>query len=194
MENSSELKAIWLTAKTDNLPDSAEMMRVIRRYRVKKLAKLTALTVIALLLIAVMVRVVFVYKSTLLSTRIGEGLMMLAGLILVVTQVRTFLRFYNAKDYSNKEFIRFLEYTREQKTRYFKKTQVIAMSVCSAGLMFYIFEPVYPNLLYCAVAYSLLTAYILVMVFIIRPRTFRRYDKKLKNEILHFEALLNQIN
>jgi len=193
MDNLSELKQIWLTAKTDNLPGSTEMMQVIRKYRNKKLVKLCGLSIAAIILIAILVRVVFVYKSTMVTTRIGEGLMIIAGLMLLGTTASSLFRFYRMKDQNNKEFIRFLERTRQRQLFYYKRTQVIALSVCSLGLCFYIFEAVYRDTTYWIAGYSFLLIYIGVLTIIVRPRMFRRQDKKLSEQIQKLEALSKQI-
>ena len=98
MDNLNDLKAIWLTAKTDSLPDSHEMVQIVRKFRNKKLLKITALVIAAIVLVAIMIWVVFVYKSTMLSTRLGEAFIIIAGIILIATNLNSLLRFYKLKE------------------------------------------------------------------------------------------------
>jgi predicted nucleic acid-binding Zn ribbon protein len=130
MDNLSELKAIWQTAKTDSLPHSDETVRIIRKFRNKKLLKIGAMVFMAIVLVLLMVWVVFVYKSTMLSTRIGEAFIIIAGIILIATNINSLIRFYKLTDCSNKDFIKFLELTQKRQLFYYQKTQVVAMAFC----------------------------------------------------------------
>jgi amino acid transporter len=193
MDNLNDLKTIWHTAKTDSLPGSDEMVRTIKKFRSQKLLKIALLVVVAILLVAIMVLVMFTYRSTMLTTRLGEIGIVIAGLILIITNINSLIRFYKLKDSSNKDFIGFLEHTRKRRLFYHKKTQVVALTFCSLGLALYIFEAVYKDTLLCIVSYSLLGAYIAALWLIIRPRLFKKQAKKLDEEIKRIETIAKQI-
>jgi len=193
MDNLNDLKAIWLTAKTDSLPDSDEMVRIIKKFRNQKLLKIALLVFTAIILVSVMILVMFIYKSTMLTTRLGEIGIIMAGLILIITNINSLIRFYKLKDCSNKDFIGFLEHTRQRRLFYYKKTQVVALALCSLGLALYIFEVVYTNTLLWIVCYALLGAYIAVLWLVVRPRVFKKQAKKLDAEIKRIETIAKQI-
>jgi predicted nucleic acid-binding Zn ribbon protein len=193
MDNLSELKAIWQTAKTDSLPHSDEMVRIIRKFRNKKLLKIGAMVFMAIVLVLLMVWVVFVYKSTMLSTRIGEAFIIIAGIILIATNINSLIRFYKLTDCSNKDFIKFLELTQKRQLFYYQKTQVVAMAFCASGLLFYIYEGVYKNTALFIGGYALLMAYLLGVWLFLRPRVFMRQAKKINDEIERVKAISAQI-
>jgi hypothetical protein len=194
MDNLNDLKAIWLTAKTDSLPDSHEMVHIIRKFRNKKLLKISALVITAVLLVAIMIWVVFIYKSTMLSTRIGEAFMIIAGIILVATNLNSLLRFYKLRECSNREFLQFLEQTRLRQQFYYQRTQVVAMAFCATGLLAYLYEGVYKNTMLFIGAYAGTVLYLIVLWIVVRPRVFKKEEKKINQQIEKLESISKQIN
>ena len=192
MDNLTDLKKLWLSADTGNLPRTSEMMHAISKYRSSKLIKKTALIVAAILLTAVMVAVVFNYKSVMVSTRVGEVLIIAAGIMLVVGNIRSIGRLYRVKDHTNKEFIEYLGQVQRNRIYYHKKTQVVGLLLTSIGLLLYIYEGVYKNLVLCIAAYAFIVAYIAVAWFIIRPRAYKRQAKKLEETIKKMESIAKQ--
>jgi membrane protein YdbS with pleckstrin-like domain len=193
MDNLNDLKAIWLTAKTDNLPTSNEMVRLVKKFRNQRIFKKLAVIVMALVLAALMVTVGFIYKSTLITTRLGEAFMIIACGILATSNIKSLRRFYDLKDCSNKEFITFLEQTRLNQIRFYKKTQVIALLFCSSGLLLYIYEMVYQNTALLILNYAVTIAYVLVLTLVVRPRVYKREAKKLQETRDRLEKISNQL-
>ena len=183
MDNLNDLKRIWLSADTSIVPDTAEILAAIRNYRERNLWKKLALVVAAVLLAAMLVAVVFLYKSVLVSTRVGEGLMILAALILVYTNIKSVGRLYRVKDFSNKEFINYMEEVQRNRVYYYKRTQAAAMALIAAGMLCYIYEFVNTNLLLSIGGYSLTLTYLFVVWFVIRPRAYKRQQQKLQETI-----------
>lgn len=192
MDNLNDLKKVWLNADTSALPDTADMMHVIHRYRSQKLIKKAALILTAVFLTAMMIAVVFLYKSVMISTRLGEAGIIAAGLILVITNVGSIGRLYQVKNLSNKEFIAYMEQVKINRMRYYRKTQVIGFSLVSAGLLFYIYEGVHTHLWLLLSSYAFVLLYILVMWLIVRPRMYKRQAKKLDVTINEMKRLANQ--
>ena len=194
MDNLNNLKAIWLTAKTDSLPDSHEMVQIVRKFRNKKLLKISAMVSASVFFTVVMIWVVFVYKSVMVTTRIGEAFMLVACLILIITNLNSLLRFYKLKECSNKEFIGFLEQTRIRQQFYYQKTQVVAMIFCFTGLTVYIYEGVYKNMTLCIGVYAGTLIYFAIIWFVVRPRVFKKSGKKIVAQIEKLQNISKQIN
>ena len=194
MDNLNDLKAIWLTAKTDSLPDSHEMVQIVRKFRNKKLLKISAMVSASVFFTVVMIWVVFVYKSVMVTTRIGEAFMLVACLILIITNLNSLLRFYKLKECSNKEFIGFLEQTRIRQQFYYQKTQVVAMIFCFTGLTVYIYEGVYKNMTLCIGVYAGTLIYFAIIWFVVRPRVFKKSGKKIVAQIEKLQNISKQIN
>ncbi len=187
MDNLSDLKTIWLSASTKGLPASAEVVRMAKSYRKKKIRNKIAMIICGLISTILLISVVFIYKSTMLTTRIGEGCMLLSGAILVATNTNSIGRFYRFTDFNNREYIQFLEQTGFNQIYYYKKTQVAAFTLSSVGLSLYVFEMVHINLNVSIVVYSLIIAYFLLLWLVVRPRTFKKQAKKLDDEIKKLE-------
>jgi len=193
MDNLNDLKAIWRSADTTGLPNADEIKAIIKKYRNQKLVKTAALVFAAICLTAMMIAIMFIYKSTMVTTRIGEGCMIVAGLILVITNLSTVNRFYKHKDLNNKEFIAFLEHTRVRRLFYYTKTQVAGFTLCSGGLLLYLYEMVYNHIVIAIIAYALTVTWILIMWLVVRPRTFKKQAKKLNETIQRMESLSKQL-
>ncbi len=193
MENLNDLKKIWLTAKTEGLPDSAQMMRLIKKFRNQHLRKLWMLIAAALVLVLLMLLVMFYYPSKLISTRIGELLIILAGLLLITTNLNSLNRFYRLKVCSNKAFIQFLEQTRLRQIFYYRRTQVIGLLFCAVGLALYWYELLAPHPLISFLAYALLAIYFLFIWFYLRPIMFKRGSKKLEEELERVKNIAEQL-
>lgn len=179
MDELNDLKALWLTAKTDSLPSSSELVQLVRKFRWQRLRKKIVLISSASALALVMVLIMFVYHSTMLSTRIGEVLLIAACALLVVTNTRSIKRFYDLKDCSNKEFLEFVEQTRLNMLYYYRKTQIAGLVLCSLGMLLYVYEFVYQHILITVIIYALIAAYLCFAWFVLRPRIFKKNMRKL---------------
>ena len=194
MDNLNDLKAIWLTAKTDSLPDSHEMVQIVRKFRNKKLLKISAMVLASVFFTVVMIWVVFVYKSSMLATRIGEACMIVSCLILIITNLSSLIRFYKLKECSNKEFLLFLEQTRLRQHFYYRRTQVVAMIFCVTGLLVYLYEGVYQNRILFITSYAGTIAYFSIIWFVLRPRVFKKEERKINGQIEKLHTISKQIN
>jgi hypothetical protein len=194
MDNLNDIRAIWLTAKTDSLPNSDEMLRIVKKFRNQRLRRKLAIIFTALGIMGLMVFTVFVYKSTMISTRLGEVLTIMACAILVYTNTKSLKRFIDLKDCSNKEFIEFLEQTRRNQVYYHKKTQVLGMALSSVGLVLYQYELVYKDMTMFIIIYSITVIWILILWLVLRPRNFRKQSLKLDETMRKLEAISKQLN
>ncbi len=71
MDNLTNLKAIWHSAKTDSLPTSAQMLQLIHKFKSQRLRKKWTVIIVASLLTALMIAVMFSHHSKMITTRIG---------------------------------------------------------------------------------------------------------------------------
>lgn len=193
MDNLNDLKAIWLTAKTNTLPDSAQMVQLIKKYRRQKLSKFIGLIAIAFLSVAVMIVVLFEYRSALITTRIAEILIIAAGVILAATNLNSLNRFYKLTACSNKEFIGFLEHTRVRRRFYYKRTQVAVLFCCLIAMVVNLYGAIYSRDKFFIIFYSAIIVYILFMWVFVRPKLFKKQSEKLNSEIQKMEKLSKQL-
>jgi hypothetical protein len=193
MDNLSELKAIWQTASLDSLPQAEEMIRIVRKYRGKKLLGIIAVLLTTLFLTGLLIVITVIYKSEMLSTRLGEVFMIIASLVLLGSKFSSLVRFYRLKDHGNKDFILFLERTRQRQLFYYKRTQIVGFIFCTAGLLLYPYEGVHRMPAVFIGSYSALIAYLAFLWLFVRPKVFKRQEKKMQEKIDKFEILLKQM-
>jgi amino acid transporter len=193
MDNLNDLKAIWLTAKTDDLPGSKEMLRIVKKFRNERLRRKLWIVFVALLAMAIMVVTIFVVRSTAVTTILGESFTIMACIVLIFTNTKSMKRFIDLKDCSNKEFIEFLEQTRRNQNYYYKKTQVAGMLLSSAGLLLYLYEQVQGRLLLGVIIYSIAVLWVLFLWLYIRPRNFKKQAIKLNETMKRLERIEDQI-
>jgi len=192
MDNLDDLKAIWHTAKTDSLPNSNEMLRLIRKFRNQKLRSKWLSIITSLLISMLITTVLFIVHFKLISTYIGGALMVVSGLLLAASNIRSLKRFYQLEDCSNLEFLAFIEQTRKNQIRYYNRTMIWIVIICSIGWVLYLYEITYQNPLVCFAVYSVIVIYLAVMWFIVRPRSFKRDAEKLNSMQQRLEKILRQ--
>lgn len=192
MENLNDIEQIWKSAQTSHLPTAQDMAQAAKKFRDKGLFRKKMLIAAGIFLAAYMVVLMLIYHSVLLTTRLGEALILCGALILAWTNIRSIGRFYHFDSYSNKEFVHFLEKTRQNQIRYYRKTQVTGLSVCSAGLIFFIYELVYHDRVLLISVYSVVLIYLLFVWLILRPRAFKKDQEKLRTTMERIEKIQKQ--
>ena len=193
MDNLTDLKAVWLSAKPFDLPASAEIVEMSKNYRNKGLMKKIILITSSLLLTLLMVVVFFIYNPKMITTWLGEACIVMAGIVLMATNLRSIGRFYRFRDFSNKEFIQFLEQTRQNQVRYYGKTQVIGLSLSSIGLALYVVETIRENLVAGLIIYSFSGLFLGITWLYIRPRSFKKQKAKLDETITRLKKIAGQL-
>ncbi|MEO5911038.1 MAG: hypothetical protein ABIP95_09140 [Pelobium sp.] len=192
MDNLNDLKAIWLNVKTDSLPNSEQMVAIIKAYKNKTLQRLVLLIVAAFFMIALMLFTGYVYDFKFLSSKIGEGLIVFSGAILIATNLNSLNRFYKLNVCSNKEYIEFLKQTRLRQLFYFRYTQVAGLVFSFIGLILYLYELVYKNQIVMITCYLLLVLYFTVIFFYFRPKSFKKGSAKLNLELDKLQCIEQQ--
>jgi hypothetical protein len=194
MDNLNDLKAIWLSAKTDSLPASGEMLRMAKKFRNDKIRKKLIMIAVAILLAGIMVFGALYNNLNMISSYVGEALLIITCMLLAFTNIRSIKRFIDFKDCTNKEFIGFMEQTKRNQLFYYQKTQVAGMAISSTGLLLYFYELVYRNSLLFIITYSTAVIYLAVVWFVVRPRNFKKQNKKMDEQMRKLHEIANQID
>ncbi len=194
MDNLNDLKAIWQTADTSKLPLADEVKVIAKKYQQKNLVKKAWVAIITLLLSVVFVTSMFFYQSALLSTRIGQLLILMALAILIWSNFKSLSRIYKIRNCSNQEFIEYLREVQLNRIKYYKRTQVLGMAFYCAGLLLYLYELVYKNFHLAVVLYLLTVLALLGSWFYFRPKAYQRRKEKFEPFLNHIEKLNNQLH
>ncbi|CAN5179362.1 hypothetical protein BH09BAC6_BH09BAC6_25200 [soil metagenome] len=193
MDNLNELKAIWHTAKTEELPPSAEMLRRVKTFRNQKLRHKVMSIIAGSASFCLMVVLWATHPGMLPATKMAMIFTLAAAVVMVTTNVRSIKRFIQLKDCSNKEFIQFLEKTRRNQLYFYKYTQVTGLALSCAAILCYLYESARLNAVIAIVIDALCLAAILFLWFYIRPRNFKRQSAKLDALMRELEKIANQL-
>jgi 4-amino-4-deoxy-L-arabinose transferase-like glycosyltransferase len=193
MDNLTNLKAIWHTAKTDDLPTSAQMLQLIQKFRSQRLKKKWTVIIVASLLTLLMIFTIIYYQPEMITTRIGQLFITIGCAWLAFTNIKSIRRFYQLEDCSNAEFLAFIEQTRQNQIYFYKKTQVIIMLLSSVGLLLYFYESASKSPRGLIITYSLSALYLAISWLVVRPRTFRKNAEKLNAVRAHLNKISQQL-
>lgn len=194
MDNFNEIQKVWETAGTGDLPPVKELISTIKRFRAQQVIKKVLLIIFTLLMGGVMLWVLFVYKSNLLSTRLGEACFFLAMFILIITNASALNRMTVLKDQSNETFINYLKQEQLKLVLFYKRTQVTGFGLSALGLGLYLFEIVYHSTVLLITGYTLVIVYILLCWILLRPLALRKKTKKLEEMISKMEKFSKQLS
>lgn len=192
MDNLNELKAIWQTAGTPNLPGPDEMKRQIKSFQQQRVRKKWMVIVLSSLLAVFISCVTLFSGAKMVTTWLGGMLIALACVLLAVDNWRSMKRFSQLDNCSNREFLAFIERTRQNQLRFYKKTQLLVFSLCITGLVLYLYEPATKRPLYTGILFAATCVYWLLLWFVVRPRVFAKNAAKLNRLKEHAEKLAQQ--
>lgn len=192
MDNLNELKAIWHSAGTPNLPAPSEMKHMIKSFQTERVRKKWMVIILSTLIAAFMFGTMIWSGSKMVSTWLGGTLIATACMLLAVDNWRSLKRFNQLDNCSNREFWAFIDRTRENQLRYYKKTQLRIMSLSVTGLILYLYEPATRRPLYTGVLFAVTVIYWLLMWFVVRPRLFAKNAAKLNRIKEHYQKLAQQ--
>lgn len=192
MDNLNDLKAVWQYVKTDSLPNSAQMVSIIKNNKDKTLRRLVFLILGTLAMLLLVLFASYIYDFKFVISRIGEALIIFSGLILMTTNLNSLNRFYKLNTCSNKEYIGFLEQTRKRQLFYFRYTQVVGLGLSFIGLILYLYELVYKNQLIMVLSYLFLVIYFAIIYFYLRPKTYKKGAIKLNQELEEVKRIAKQ--
>ncbi|HEY1005562.1 MAG TPA: hypothetical protein VGD92_00230, partial [Sphingobacteriaceae bacterium] len=86
-----------------------------------------------------------------------------------------------------------IEQTRINQIYFYKRTQVVMMILCSVGLMLYLLEPAAKDLWMTLVLLAGTFGWLMFSWLVIRPRVFKRDQKKLEELRNRIEHISDQL-
>lgn len=193
MNNLDDMKSLWHTVATDKLPSSTEMLKLIRKFRRHKLRSKWLIIVSCFLLSCLVISALLIVHFKMITTYAGGTLVVIANLLLAATNIRSLKRFYNLDDHDNLKFLEFIAKTRENQLYYYQRTMVIIISLSAGGWILYMYELLYHYSVWCIIIYFIMTVYLGIMWFIVRPRAFKKDQEKLNATRENAESILNQL-
>jgi Flp pilus assembly protein TadB len=179
MDNLDDLKALWHTAKIDNLPTAQEVKQLSIKFRRQHVRKKRLIIIGAIITALLMIGVMLVYHARLTTTWIGEVLIIGSCVALVFDNNKAMRRFNELDDCSNKEFVAFIEKTRQNQIQYYKRKEYLIMLPACVGWLMYLYEVAMHWPGFSRWVYVGAVVYLLVIWFWVRPYYFKKNAKKL---------------
>jgi len=193
MNNLDDMKSLWRSVTTDKLPTSEDMLKLIRKFRREKLLNKWLVIVSCLLLACIVAAALVIAPFKMATTYAGGILVVIAMLFLAFNNIRSLKRFYHMDDHDNLKFLEFLSKTRENQIRYYKRTMVLILSLSASGWILYVYELIYHYPIWSIIIYFIMSVYLAIMWFVVRPRSFKRDQEKLNATRERVESILNQL-
>lgn len=195
MSTDTDLKALW-NQQPFQAPDPKEIIEKINRFKRNHLLKLIFTNLILLLTSAFIYYIWYAYQPTLISTKIGIVLVIMAMLVLlfVYNQIGPLL----LKSDSNASLKDHLEeLLRLKKKQLFLQNTMMTVYfvMLSGGLLLYLYE--YTSLMELSVAvltYSFTSAWIVFNWFYLKPKMQKKQQAKMNALINKAELLSEQLN
>jgi hypothetical protein len=192
MEDLSKLKTLWQSAKPVVLPDAIEIQKTIKQFRNVKLRNKILSVTVALTVCLMSLTFLVLAKNLMITTQAALILNTVACLTLAVSNLRSMKRFINLKDFSNLEFLQFLQQTRKNQIYYHRRTQVVGLILVTSSTLLFPYQFVKHSFVLGTITYLIALAWLVILWFYIRPRSFKKHFEKLNAELLRFENIIQQ--
>jgi len=192
MEDLNNLKSLWQSAAPVELPDAATTRQTIKQFRGTKLRNKVLSVGVAIFIILLSLAVLITAKNLWTSTQAAIVINMCSCIVLAVTNLRSMKRFIRGKDYNNVEFLQFLRKTKSNQIRYYKRTEVIGLTLVTASSLLFPYQFTVHSMLISVIIYTVVVGWILTLWFYIRPRSFSKHGRKLDAEMARFEEIIRQ--
>ncbi len=193
MGNFEDLKQIWLSEKAEDLPSAEEMRKLVSAEKNLHRRKILFSIFAVVILLVFMALIMFFFEAKLLSTLLGEALMLAAISILLVSRINSLRRSLRNENISNREFIGKLKADIERLTNDWNTVQKTGFAFIGAGYLLFLYETVYQNRTTLMIGYSLTIVFLLAVWFFLRPFANRRKLEKKEILLKKIENLLRQI-
>jgi DMSO/TMAO reductase YedYZ heme-binding membrane subunit len=193
MDNFEDLKQIWLSQKTADLPSVGEMRKLISVEKNRNRRKISFSIAAIVVLLVFMALIMFFSEAKLLSTLLGEALMLAAIFILLTSRINSLRRAFRNENISNREFIEKLKSDIERLTNDWNTVQKTGFAFIGAGYMLFLYESVYQNTRAMIIGYSITVIFLSAAWFFLRPLANRRKLEKKELLLEKTENLSQQI-
>lgn len=194
MEDFSTLQNLWLTQPVEQVPSESEMLDTIKTYRHKAKRNFMLTQLIFLVCVVLMVLVVFYYPSTMLTTRIGEALIIATIFYGAFLKWKTFKHRGHHTALSASAFLDKLKHDEVKSCTGSANEQATAFSLLTVAYAFYLYESVSGSIATLCIGYGLMAAVLGGLWFVYRPYKVRQREKKIQQLITKIETLKSEIS
>ncbi len=192
MDSFEDLKQLWLSEKTTNLPDFAQMRKMIAAEKNRHRRRIWFSVAAAVVLLILMIALVVFSEAKLLSTFFGEALMFAAIFILLTSRINSLRRAFRMENISNREFIEKLKFDIKRLTNDWNAVQKAGFICLGSGYLLFLYESVYQNRQAMMIGYSLAIIMLAAAWFFLRPFANRRKLEKKELLLKQIENLSQQ--
>ena len=193
MDNFEDLKQIWLSEKGKDLPDFGEMRQaiIVEKNRTRRHIWFSIIVIVFLLIS--MPLIMFFSEAKLISTLLGEALMLSSIVVLLTSRINSLRRSFRNENISNREFIGKLRTDIERLRNDWNTVQKTGFALIGIGYLLYLYESLYQNRQALIIGYSTTIFVLLAAWFFLRPFANRRKLEKKERLLGKIENLSQQI-
>lgn len=189
MDDFEDIKQLWNSKNTLDLPNLKQMQSVIKKYQARKKQNIS-FVISLIILCGITFTLVFIFHKPLYwTTPFGEILIALGFILVLIIKLNTLKKITKNELKSNKVFLEDLIKGSIHKKSKANWYLIISVLLLAIGCGFFIYEVIRDNQTELILSYLGLAIYTLVMYFIFRPFKKRRSKNKTKKMLEAIEKL-----
>tara|TARA_R110001592_G_scaffold261500_1_gene526375 strand:+ start:2302 stop:2874 length:573 start_codon:yes stop_codon:yes gene_type:complete len=189
MDDFENLKQLWNSKNTLDIPNLKQIQTVIKKYQRKKKRNIYLLIALLILCCIVLILVFTFHKPLLWTTTFGEILISIGFILGMILKLSTLKSITKNELKSNKAFLEDLIKVSIKKKPKANWLQIISALLIAIGYGFFIYEEIKENQTELILSYFGITLFSLGMYFIFRPFIKRNSKKKIKKMLEGIENL-----
>ena len=187
MNDFENIKQLWNSNNTVDIPNLEQIQMVIKKYQSKK--KQNALLLTILFVLCGFVLAFIFHKPLSITTTLGEILISIGFILGMILKLNTLKKFTKIELKSNKDFLEDVIKVSAQKKSKTNWLQIITVLLLAIGYGFYIHQEIKDNQTSMILSYLGITLFAFGMYFIFRPYVNRNSKKKIQKMLNEIKSL-----
>ena len=188
MDDFENIKQLWNSKNTLDIPDLEQIQTVIKKYQSKKKRNAFLLTALFVLCGIGFVLIIILHNSLHWTTTLGEILIFIGFILGMILKLNTLKSIAQNELKSNKDFLIDLITVSAQKKSKTNWLQIISALLLAIGYGFFIYKEIKENQIELILSYLGIALFTLGMYFVFRPFVRKISKNKIEKMI---EAIQN---
>ena len=187
MDDFENIKQLWTSKNTSDIPNLEHIQTVIKKYQRKKKRNAFLVTI---LFASCGIALVFIFREPRhWTTTLGKILIIIGFISGMILKLKTLKSITKNELKSNKDFLEDLIKVSAQKKSKINCLQLITVLLLALGYGFYIYQDIKENPTQMILSYLGIILFVFGMYFIFRPFINRKSKKKIQKMLQHIQSL-----
>ncbi|UII25761.1 hypothetical protein LVD15_21010 [Fulvivirga maritima] len=183
MDNFEDIKRLWNSENTSEIPDVKQIQTIFKKYQNKKKRNAFWLTGLFIACSISFLFIIIFHKPLLWTTTFGEILISLGFLLGIILKLKTLKKISKDELKSNKEYLKDLMKSSSQEKSKANWHLIISVLFLTIGYGFFLYEEFKENQTQLILSYIGITLFTGVIYFIFRPLVKKISKKNIKKVI-----------